>query len=323
MVKKMLVCGVTGFIGQNIAEYFADNSDYKVYGTYCNSSPFTHPNITFLKADLTDKSAVDKAIHGKDIVIQAAAKTSGSKDTFTNPVYHVTDNAIMNALLFRSAYEHDVAHVVFLSCSTIYQSSDKPVKETDFHPDGIHPRYFCSAWTKIYNEKMCEFYAGISKTKYLIIRHSNIYGPYDKFDLEKSHVFGATMTKVMAAKDDGEIVVWGEGKEERDLLYISDLVNFIEIGLKNQKNNFELCNVGQGNSIPVKDLVKKIIKCSGKNLKIRYDTSKPSIKTKVFLDITKAKKTFGWKPTTSLDEGIEKTMNWYKDNLTSVKECII
>jgi len=323
MVKKMLVCGSTGFIGRNVAEHFAKNSDYEVYGTYYNSKPFNNPNITFLKSDLTNKKEVDKIIRGKDIIIQAAANTSGAKDIFTRPYYHVADNAIMNALLFRSAFENDVSNFLFLSCLTIYQSSEKPVKETDFHPDEIHPRYFCSAWTKIYNEKMCEFYAGISKTKYLIMRHSNIYGPYDKFDLEKSHVFGATMTKVMNAKDGEKIVVWGEGKEERDLLYISDLVNFMEIGLKKQKNNFELCNVGQGNSIPVKDLVKKIIKCSGKNLKIEYDTSKPSIKTKVFLDITKAKKSFGWKPTTSLDEGIEKTMNWYKDNLTSAKECII
>ena len=65
---------------------------------------------------------------------------------------------------------------------------------------------------------MCEFYSNLSKTKYTVIRHSNIYGPYDKFDLEKSHVFGATLTKVMNGKE--RVTVWGTGREGRDLLYI-------------------------------------------------------------------------------------------------------
>lgn len=313
MVKKILICGATGFIGRNVAEYFAKNPDYEIYGTYYNSKQFDHPDITFIKSDLTEKKEVDKIVQGKDIIVQAAANTSGAKDIFTKPYYHVADNAIMNALLFRSAFEHNVSNFIFLSCLTMYESSEKPVKETDFNPDGIHPRYFCSAWTKIYNEKMCEFYAGISKIKYLIIRHSNIYGPYDKYDLEKSHVFGATMTKVMKAKEGGKIVVWGDGKEERDLLYISDLIDFINDGLKKQKENFELYNVGYGRSIPINDLVRKIIKYSGKKINVEYDTSKPSIKTKVFLDVTKAKKSFGWMPKVSLDDGIEKTMKWYRD----------
>jgi len=319
MVKKILVCGATGFIGHNIAEFFADNSDYEVYGTYCNSKPFDHPNITFIEADLTEKKDVDRAVQGKDIIVQAAANTSGVKDIFSKPQYHVADNAIMNALLFKSAFDQNVSNFVFLSCLTVYPSSEKPVKETDFQPDKIHPRYFCSAWTKIYNEKMCKFYSEISNTKYLVVRHSNIYGPYDKFDLEKSHVFGGTINKVMSADDGDKIVVWGEGKEERDLLYVSDLVNFIDFGLKKQKNNFELCNVGYGGSISIRDLVKKIIKISGKNLEIEYDSSKPSIKTKVVPDITRAKKEFGWEPKVSLEEGITRTIKWYKDNLLVIK----
>jgi nucleoside-diphosphate-sugar epimerase len=319
MVKKMLVCGATGFIGRNIAEYFASNSDYEVYGTYCNSKPFKHPDIALLEADLTEKKDVDRVVQDKDVIIQAAANTSGVKDIFSKPQYHVADNAIMNALLFKSAFDHHVSNFVFLSCLTVYPSKETPVKETDFEPDKIHPKYFCSAWTKIYNENMCRFYSDISNTKYLIVRHSNIYGPYDKYDLEKSHVFGATITKVMTTGDGDKIVVWGEGKEERDLLYVSDLVSFIELGLEKQKNNFELCNVGYGSTISIRDLVKKIIKISGKNLEIEYDSSKPSIKTKVIPDITRAKKEFGWGPKTSLEEGITKTIKWYNDNLQIIK----
>jgi len=316
MRKKILVCGATGFIGRNIAESLAKRDDFEVYGTYLNSKPLDNPRIKMLKADLTNKDDVDRVLRGGwDIITQAAATTSGAKDVITKPYYHVTDNAVMNSLIFRSAFEHNVGHVVFFSCTTMYQPSDTPVKETDFDANKeIFPSYFGVGWTKVYIEKMCEFYSRIGNTKYTVIRHSNIYGPYDKFDLEKSHVFGATMTKVMTTGDGGKIEVWGTGEEERDLLYISDLVNFVELAIAKQESKFELYNVGYGSSISVSNLVKKIIARSGKDIRIEYDPSKPSIKTKLCLNITKAKNSLGWFPKVSLDEGIRKTMEWYKSN---------
>jgi len=315
--KKVLVCGATGFIGRNIAESFAKRDEFEVHGTYLNSEPLDNPRIKMVQVDLTNKEDVNRVLKGGvDMIIQAAATTSGAKDIVTKPYCHVTDNAVMNSLLFRAAYEYEVAHVVFFSCATMYQSSDTPVKETDFDAnEEMYPSYFGVGWTKVYIEKMCEFYSRIGNTKYAVIRHSNIYGPYDKFDLEKSHVFGATMTKVMTAEDGGKIVVWGTGEEERDLLYISDLVDFVERAVDRQESKFELYNVGYGSSISVSNLVKKIIACSGKDIKIEYDQSKPSIKTKLCLDITKAKNSLGWIPKVSLDEGIRKTMEWYKSNI--------
>lgn len=316
MKQSVLVCGATGFIGRNIAESLVNRDDFEVYGTYLNSEPQDNPKIKMVQVDLTDKEGVNQVVKGMDIIIQAAATTSGAKDIVTKPCYHVTDNAVMNSLIFRSAYEHKVSHVIFFSCSVMYQSSDIPVKETDFDANQeIYPSYFGVGWTKVYMEKMCEFYARLGGTRYTVIRHSNIYGPYDKFDLEKSHVFGATMTKVMTAKNSEKIVVWGVGEEERDLLYISDLVDFIELAIDQQESEFDLYNVGYGSSISVSELVNKIIVCSGKDLKIEHDLSKPSIKTKLCLDISKAKYSIGWSPKVSLDEGIRETMNWYKANI--------
>ena len=315
MSKKVLICGATGFIGRNMAEYFSEKDDFEVYGTYFDSEPLKNPKIEMIKADLTKKEDVDKAVKGKDIIIQAAATTSGAKDIVTKPYYHVTDNALMNSLIFRSAFDNNVSRVVFFSCTVMYQPSNAPVRETDFDANQpIFPKYFGVGWTKVYTEKMCEFYSMIGSTRYTVIRHSNIYGPYDKFDLERSHVFGATMTKVLTSKD-GKVTVWGTGEEERDLLYISDLVNFVDMSLEKQKNDFELFNVGLGSAISVKDLVKEIIDCSGKDLEIEYDQSKPSIKTKLCLDASKAKEVLGWSPKISLKEGIKKTMDWYKENI--------
>ena len=109
MKKKVLVCGSTGFIGRNIAAALSKKDDIEVYGTYQRSKPLTDPGIRMLRADLTEREDVDKVIKGMDIIIQAAATTSGAKDIVTGPYYHVTANAVMNSLIFRSAHEHNVS----------------------------------------------------------------------------------------------------------------------------------------------------------------------------------------------------------------------
>lgn len=314
--RKILVCGATGFLGRNLGEYFSQRKEFDLFGTYFKTRPFKNQKINMVKADLTNKRDVNRVVRGMNIIIQTAAVTSGAKDILHAPYIHVTDNAIMNSLLLRSAFENNIEHFIFPSSSTVYHSSPKLLKETDADTTNeLYKNYFGSANTKLYLEKMCAFFSQFGETKYTVMRLSNIYGPYDKFDLEKSHVFGATITKVMQAKDDEKIVVWGKGEEERDLLYISDLVNFVRLCIDKQKGKFELYNVGYGNSISVTKLVEKIIYHSGKKLSIEYDSSKPSINTKICLDITKAKNSLNWFPQVSLDEGIIKTMAWYRNNI--------
>ena len=315
--KKILVCGATGFIGRNVAEYFSDKKNYEVFGTYFKSIPYDNSKINFLKADLTKKEDVDRVVKGKDIVIQMSATTSGAKDIISKPYIHVTDNAITNHLLLRSAFENSVENFIFPSCTVMYPPwNDAPLKETDFTGE-VEDKYFGAAWMKVSLEKACEFFSRLGKTKHTVFRHSNIYGPYDKYDLEKSHVFGATITKVMQAKEGNKINVWGTGEEERDLLYVLDMVDFISKAIDKQQTPYELVNVGLGKSISVSDLVKKIIDISGKNLGIEYDSTKPTIKTKLALDCSKAKENFGWEPQVSLEEGIQKTIYWYKENIKS------
>jgi len=255
---------------------------------------------------------VDKIVKGKDIIVQAAAVTSGSKDILTQPYIHVTDNAIMNSLIFKAAFKYKIKHVIFFSCTAMYPNQNKPVTEEDFNGQ-ITDKYFGVGWTKVYLEKMCEFFSKISTTKYTAIRHSNIYGPFDKYDLEHSHVMGATTAKVMTAKD--KIVVWGDGSEARDLLYISDLIDFVEIILNNQKSSYELINVGYGSAISVASLVKKVVEISGKKIEIEFDISKPTIKFSLSLNIEKAEKVYNWKPKVTLEEGIKKTIDWYRQNI--------
>lgn len=316
MTKRLLICGATGFVGRNMAEYFARQGGYEVIGVYNKRPPFDFPGLSWIKADLTNADDVNRAVEGIDVIVQAAATTSGSKDIVARPYIHVTDNAVMNSLLFRAAFEKKVSHVVFFSCTVMLQSSDKALAETDFDENApIHPRYFGVGSTKVYVEKMCDFYSRLGTTKYTAIRHSNIFGAHDKFDLERSHVFGATVTKVMSSKD-GRIVVWGTGEEARDLLYVDDLTDFVERAIERQQTPYGLYNCGYGEAIPIKDLVSKIVEKSGRQLKIEHDLSQPTIKTSLFLDCTKAERELGWRRKTSLDDGIAKTIAWWKANVT-------
>lgn len=305
---RILVLGATGFIGRNMVEHFA------ALGHEVHAVRFTRPeyeceNVTWHRTDLRkDSYEVKCLMENADIVIQAAATTSGSRDIVNTPAIHVTDNAVMNSYLFRAAVEAGVKHVIFFSCSTMFSNGHV----TEDSPLEIHPKYFGVAHTKLYLEKMCEFFSRVGETKFTAIRHSNIYGPHDKYDLERSHMFGATVTKVMRATD--KITVWGSGEESRDLLYVSDLCGFVEAALEKQPEKFGLYNCGYGVAFTVNDIVQRIIEASGKQLTVEHDLSAPTIPTSLSLDCTKARTELGWNPKVTLPEGIRLTMEWVNAN---------
>ena len=311
--KKILVCGATGFIGRNLVEHHAKNTNNQITAVWHKRPAYDTPdNVTWVQCDLRDETSVNALLGGQDIVIQAAATTSGSKDIVNTPFLHVTDNAVMNSLLLRAAYEQNIKHFVFFSCSVMYPSGEQPVQEADFTGE-LTDKYFGVGWTKVYIEKMCEFYARLGRTKHTVIRHSNIYGPYDKFDLERSHVFGASITKVMTATD--RISVWGTGEERRDLLHVNDLMRFVDLALAKQESSHGLYNCGLGQSVSIKELIDAIINASGKTISVDHDLSKPTIPFNLALDRSKAESDLGWKPEIVLADGIAMTLDWWKDNI--------
>jgi GDP-L-fucose synthase len=312
----MLITGATGFIGRNLVEHFLRLGSYEVIAVHHRRPPYELPGLRWEHADLTRAEDVSRVLAGVDVLIQAAATTSGVKDIVTRPHIHVADNVVMNSLLFRAAHDLKVGHVVFFSCTVMLQSSDEAQDESAFDANvEIHPRYFGAGWTKFYLERIAEFYARLGNTRYTIIRHSNIYGPHDKFDLERSHVFGATVTKVMTAID--KIIVWGTGEEARDLLYVADLVRFVECALRTQPAAYGLYNCGAGVAVKIKDLVARIVRCSGKQLRIEHDLSAPTIPTSLHLDCSKAGEELGWRAETSLEAGIAKTIEWWREHVSA------
>ena len=307
--KKIVITGADGFIGRNLFDFFASHKEYDVWGTYHLKKSFDHPNL--IQADLMRREDVSRICTGADIIVHAAAVTSGAKNIVTRAYIYVTDNTIMNTLLFQEVYDRSISRFIFFSCSVMYpMDRTVPVKEEDVDlENGIHRAYFGGAWMKVYAEKICEFYSRLGRTSFTVIRHSNIYGPHDTFDQDKAHVFAATILKVMNGKD--SITVWGDGSERRDLLYIDDLIRFVGLALAKQKSPYELVNVGVGRAVSVAELVSRIVTHSGKKLQIHFDPSKPTIPSRLALDYSKARELFNWEPSTTLDDGIKKTLDWY------------
>ncbi|MBD1144012.1 NAD-dependent epimerase/dehydratase family protein [Pelagibacterales bacterium SAG-MED33] len=310
--KRILVLGASGFIGRNCVEYFL-KKNYIVSGVYFKNKPKFSKKIKLYKHDLTKEKGLNKIFKNIDILIQAAATTSGAKDIVSKPFIHVNSNAIINSVVTSVAFEKKIPRIINFSCTVMYKSSKKPLKESQFYPDKILSNYFGAAWMKIYVERLCEFYSRFGVNKFTLIRHSNIYGPYDKFDLKKSHVFGATISKCMNQKNK-DIEVWGNGSEQRNFLHIDDLMNFIDLVIKKQKKNYGLYNLGNNKSISIKNLVIKIRNLSKNKIPITFNLKKPTLKININIDSSKAKKEFGWKQKISLEKGIKKTINWYKEN---------
>ncbi|HEY7609066.1 MAG TPA: NAD-dependent epimerase/dehydratase family protein [Alphaproteobacteria bacterium] len=313
--KRVVVCGATGFIGRNLVEALARTGNAEVVAVHHKRPTYALPSVRWIAADLTREEGAGAAVTGADVVIQAAATTSGAKDIVERPYIHTTDNAVMNSLLLRACHEAGVGQFVFFSCSVMYQPSPTPVRESDLDlRQPLHPRYFAAGWTKLYIERMCELYAGFGRTRCAVLRHSNIYGPHDKFDLEKSHMLGATVTKAMTARDGGALKVWGTGEEARDLLHVADLVRCVELVIERQKAPFALYNVGAGRAVKVRDVVERVIAASGRRLAIEHDLAQPTIPVSLALDCSRIAAEIGWRPEIDLDRGLAETVAWWRAN---------
>ena len=315
MKKNILVCGASGFVGTNICKRLMLNKNFRIYAIYFSNKPKIkyNKNIIWIRSDLRQLNNCLKLTKNKDIIIQCAATTSGSNDILLHPYLHVTDNAVMNSYLLKASYVNNVKHFIFTSCTVMYPHSNKPLTETEFDEKKIFTSYYGVAHTKLYVEKISKFFSDISDTKFTIIRHSNLYGPYDKFDIKKGHFIGSSIKKIF--DKDKSVKINGPGEEKRDFLYIDDFLDFLDKVIRKQHQKFQIFNCTYGRSFSVVDVLSRLIKLSGVKKKIVHYTNRKNINVNILVSSRKAEKQLGWRPFFTLNRGLKKTIQWYKNEI--------
>ncbi|MBS3903036.1 MAG: NAD-dependent epimerase/dehydratase family protein [Anaplasmataceae bacterium] len=312
--KKVLVTGATGFLGSNVMEELL-KSGAKLRGTV-HEKPIVikDDRIEYLSADLTLAADCERAVAGMDYVIMCAASTAGAAVVEQTPLKVVTPNVVMNALMLEAAYGAGIAKFVFISSNAVYPPFEHPMKEEEMMSGPPFIKYYPVTWMKRFSEILCETYSTWIKKpmKTIVIRPANMYGPYDNFDLETSHVLPALMRKVMERHD--PIEVWGDGKEIKDLIYVKDFVEGLLLALE-KIENYDPINLGTGVEVTINQALKAMMKADGyEDAKISHNMSKPIMLKKRQLDPSKAEKLLGFKAKTSIEEGVAKTMAWYKEH---------
>jgi GDP-L-fucose synthase len=308
--SKILILGATGFVGRNLAEKL-----YKEGYTNLRNHGFTRKLEGFgesVQGDLRDDKFVEEIMKGVDVVYHCAASTSNAVDTIYAPLLHVTPNVIINALTMEKAYKEGVKKFIFLSSSTIYpESGERAVRETDNIYESIYKTYFPVGWMKRYAEVLCKMYSEIlvNPMQTVIVRPANLYGPHDKYDLDKCHVTPASIIKVASRLD--PIPVWGDGTEIRDLLYVEDFCEALQLIMEKEEAH-EIYNVGSNKGYSVNEVIGYLKEIEGLESPIDYVNNKAPMIPKRLIDSYKIFYTLGWEAKTSIKEGLEKTLNWYK-----------
>ena len=268
--------------------------------------------IEYMRGDLRQADFCQKAVENVDYVFMCAANTSGAKVMATTPLVHLTPNILMNMQMLEAAYSAGVKKFLFVSTNTVYPLTDYAVKESDV-TNVFFKTYHVVAWMKRFTEIVCEMYANRIKEpmKTVVVRPGNLYGPYDKFDWEKSKVVPALMRRAIEKQD--PFVVWGDGMDIKDFLYIDDCIDGLILAME-KLEGFEPINIASGEPLTIKNVLSVILKASDyANAPVEYDSTKPTMIPKRMIDITLAKEKLGFQQKVSLEEGINKTVEWYKE----------
>lgn len=259
-----------------------------------------------------------------DVVIDAAARVGGILANNNYPYQFLMENMLIQNNLIDSSLKADIQKFIFLGSSCIYPKlAPQPLKEEYLLTGPLEPTNEWYAIAKITGVKACEAIRKQFGKDYISLMPTNLYGPYDNFDLKTSHVLPAMIRKFHDAKERGNTAVelWGTGTPMREFLFVEDLADAVVFALENKfKDN--LYNVGTGTDLTIKELAQLIQKAVGHSGEVVWDASKPDGTPRKLMDVSKME-TAGWKAKVGLTEGIQKTYQWFLENPENFKEVKI
>jgi len=247
-----------------------------------------------------------------DAIVLAAARVGGIYANDAFPAQFIYENLAIEANVINSAHLANVDRFVFLGSSCIYPKfAPQPIKEDALLTGPLEPTNEWYAIAKIAGIKLCQAYRKQYGRHYISVMPCNLYGPGDNFDPLTSHVVPALMRRFHEAKVDErpDVVVWGSGKPLRELLHVDDLARGVAYCLDNY-DEYTHINCGAGREISIKDLAELVANIVGYSGKVSFDTSKPDGTPRKLMDSSRLY-ALGWKPEISLEDGINRTYDWF------------
>lgn len=263
---------------------------------------------TSKELNLEDQQAVRQFFHQEkpEYVFLAAAKVGGINANNTYRAEFIYNNLMIQNNVIQESYLHGVKKLMFLGSSCIYPKlAPQPLKEEYLLTGLLEPTNEPYAIAKIAGIKMCEAYRSQYGCNYISVMPTNLYGPNDNYDLEKSHVLPALIRKFHTAKINHlpSVEIWGTGSPRREFLHVDDLAEACLFLMQNY-NEEQFLNVGTGEDIPIKDLALLVKKIVGYEGEIYFNTSKPDGTPRKLMDVSRLHN-LGWKHKISLEEGIK------------------
>lgn len=299
----MVVTGGSGFLGSIIVDKLQERG-----------------NVVFVPRsrdyDLREHGAVVSMLEDArpDIIIHLAAVVGGIGANRANPGKYFYDNAIMGIQIMEEARKFGVDKTVLIGTICAYpKHTPVPFKEEDLwngYPEETNAPYGLAKKMMLVQAQAYRDQYGMNAIYLLPV---NLYGPGDNFDLESSHVIPALIRKFIEAKEEGKdrVVAWGTGQVTREFLYVDDAAEGILLAAE-KYNGSAPVNLGSSEEVSIGDLARKIQDIVGFQGEIVWDTSMPDGQPRRKLDIEKAWEEFGFRSETRLDEGLDKTIDWYR-----------
>ncbi|MCA9185530.1 MAG: NAD-dependent epimerase/dehydratase family protein [Pirellulaceae bacterium] len=325
--RKILITGGAGQIGSNLLRrLLALGADVTVADNLWRGKrdhlleqgrPLIDLQHRFVEKDLVVYENCESAVAGQELVFHLADVVAGINYVFGNQFSLFNTNMLMNSHMLRAAIAAGVKQYVYVGTACSYPAEKQkqlhppPFKEEDVYPAAPESSY---GWSKLMGEYECGLAMAENLIDVGVLRLHNVYGPFCEMSPERSQVIPALIRKAIRA-DHEEFIVWGSGNQRRSFVFVDDVVDAL-VAVVEKGMNQGVVQIGPGQSHSIRDVAETIVRVSGRDIDICFDTGKPEGDTDRTADWTRAKTLLGWSPRTELQEGIAKTFAWCHQQLS-------
>ena len=308
-MPKYLITGGAGFIGSNIVRRFIKNSEnVRILDNFSSGKKENIEDvmdkIELIEGDVCDYKIVEKAVKGIDYVFHYAA-IPYVPFSIENPVDTVNVNTIGTINLLEASRKHNVKKFIFASSSAIYGNTETIPSPENLLPAPLSPY----AITKLTGEYYCQFYYLTYGLKIVCFRYFNVFGPYQNLESQYSAVIPIFINKIL---NNERPMIYGDGYQTRDFIYIDNVIEANLLAIKTRNGDGKVLNICQGEEINLFTLIDVINKILDKNIKPTFTDARPGDIRRSCGDSQRANSILNYNPKVSFEEGIEKTVEWYK-----------